>query len=153
MAGGLVVAAWYLRRRRLPLAQVLDAAAPGLLLGVAIAAAGALLAGRNPGAPSEVPWAIVLWGVRRHPSQVYEALAVLGALGMALAVLGTPAATRDGRTYLAGRVRAQSLAGGAVSGGECAPRRRISARAGRGAGGGARRALVVGAEGGNPDPR
>ncbi|MGE5602265.1 MAG: prolipoprotein diacylglyceryl transferase [Nitrososphaerales archaeon] len=81
---GLAVAGWYLYRRRLPLVILLDAFAPGLLVGLAIANIGALLAGRNPGAPTDLPWAVVLWGVRRHPVQVYEAL---GLLAVALFVL------------------------------------------------------------------
>jgi phosphatidylglycerol:prolipoprotein diacylglycerol transferase len=67
-------AGWYIYRHRLPLLRWLDAFAPGLLGGLAIAAIGALLAGRNPGAPAELPWSVTLWGVRRHPVQIYEAI-------------------------------------------------------------------------------
>ncbi len=80
----LVVASCYLYRQRLPLARVLDAAAPGALAGAAVASLGALLAGRAYGAPADLPWTVNLWGVARHPSQVYEALA---ALAVALLVL------------------------------------------------------------------
>lgn len=80
----VAVAGWYIYRRRLPLWTMLDAFAPGLLVGLAIAATGALLAGRNAGAPADLPWAIDLWGVRRHPVQAYEAL---GFLAVACAVL------------------------------------------------------------------
>ncbi len=73
----LAVAGWYIYRRRLPLAALLDACAPGLLVGGAVAGIGALLAGRAYGAPTDLPWAVELWGVARHPSQVYEALAAL----------------------------------------------------------------------------
>jgi phosphatidylglycerol---prolipoprotein diacylglyceryl transferase len=78
---GLAVAGWYIYRRRLPLITMLDALAPGLLVGLAIAAVGALLTGRNPGAPADLPWSIMLWGVRRHPVQLYEALGLL-AVGL-----------------------------------------------------------------------
>lgn len=85
--GALVVIGWYIYRRRLPLATMLDAFAPGLLAGVAIAQVGALLDGRNLGAPANLPWTLNLWGVMRHPSQIYEALAalvVLLAIGLLL---------------------------------------------------------------------
>ena len=65
---------------------MLDAAAPGVLTGIAIADLGALLAGLNPGtpAPQGLPWAVNLWGVARHPSQAYEALAALAVAGLIL---------------------------------------------------------------------
>ncbi len=87
VAGALLVAAWYMRRYRLPTARVFDAALPGFLLAAAIADAGALLAGQDVGAPARLPWAIELWGVPRHPSQVYEALAALLVLGIVLGIL------------------------------------------------------------------
>lgn len=77
LAAALIVAGWYVYRRRLPLAALLDACAPGLLAGVAVGAIGALLAGRAYGAPADLPWSVNLWGVARHPSQAYEALAAL----------------------------------------------------------------------------
>jgi phosphatidylglycerol:prolipoprotein diacylglycerol transferase len=76
---GLTVAGLYIYRLRLPLIAMLDAFAPGLLVGLAIAAAGAFLAGRSPGAASSLPWAVEQWGVQRHPVQLYEGLA-LGAV-------------------------------------------------------------------------
>ncbi len=87
----LIVAGWYLYRRRLLLAPVLDAFAPGLLIGLAIAAIGALLTGRNPGAPADLPWSVILWGVRRHPVQIYEALGLL-----AVAVFGLRGVRSEG---------------------------------------------------------
>lgn len=74
LIAGLAVAGWYVYKHRLPLVPLLDAFAPGLLIGLAIADIGALLAGRNPGAPADLPWSVTLWGVRRHPVQIYEAL-------------------------------------------------------------------------------
>lgn len=70
----LAVAGWYIYRHRLPLLSLLDAFGPGLLVGLAIADVGALFAGRNPGAPAVLPWSVTLWGVRRHPVQLYEAI-------------------------------------------------------------------------------
>jgi phosphatidylglycerol:prolipoprotein diacylglycerol transferase len=83
----LAVAGWYVYRHRLSLAKVLDAFAPGVLVGIAIADVGALLAGLVPGAPANLPWAVDLWGVARHPSQVYEALAALAVAGLVLRMI------------------------------------------------------------------
>jgi len=82
----LAVAGWYMVRHRLPLVKVLDAIAPGILVGIAIVDVAALLTGRNAGlpAPQGVPWAVSLWGVPRHPVQLYEALAALAVAGLAL---------------------------------------------------------------------
>lgn len=77
----LAVTGWYIYRHHLPLVPFLDALAPGLLVGLAVAAVGALLTGRNPGAPADLPWSVTLWGVRRHPVQLYEALGLL-AVGL-----------------------------------------------------------------------
>lgn len=74
---GLAVAGLYVYRHRLSLLAMLDAFAPGLLAGLAVAAVGAFLAGRNPGAASTLPWAVEQWGMRRHPVQLYEAIALL----------------------------------------------------------------------------
>lgn len=83
----LAVAAWYVHRHRLPLVKVLDALAPGVLVGIAIADVAALLAGRNAGAPSTLPWAVNLWGVARHPVQIYEALAALAVAALVLRMI------------------------------------------------------------------
>jgi phosphatidylglycerol:prolipoprotein diacylglycerol transferase len=72
--GALAAAGWYIYRRRLPLLRLLDAFAPGLLVGLAIASLGGLLTGRNPGAPADLHCSVMLWGVRRHPVQLYEAI-------------------------------------------------------------------------------
>jgi phosphatidylglycerol:prolipoprotein diacylglycerol transferase len=84
MIAALAVAGWYVYRHRLSLVKVLDALAPGVLVGIAIVDLGALLAGLNPGAPAHLPWAVSLWGVARHPSQAYEALAVLAVTGLVI---------------------------------------------------------------------
>ncbi len=83
----LAVAGWYIYRRRLSFAKMLDAIAPGLLTGVSVAMIGALLAGRAYGAPTDLPWAVHLWGVTRHPSQAYEAFAALAVAGLTLRMI------------------------------------------------------------------
>jgi phosphatidylglycerol:prolipoprotein diacylglycerol transferase len=84
LAGALLVLAFYVWRLRLPPLQVADALAPGVLLGLAIAALGGFLAGRSLGVPSEVPWAMEAFGVRRHPVALYMALATLAWLAVVL---------------------------------------------------------------------
>lgn len=80
-AGGLAAALLgglaYLWRKHIPLWPALDAltgllAVLGVALGLSHLASGAAF-----GAPAQVPWAIELWGAKRHPSQVYETLAAL----------------------------------------------------------------------------
>lgn len=80
LIGAAAAVAFYVWRRRLPALPLADAAAPGVLLGVVVAGWGAFLAGRLLGAASDLPWALVLFGVRRHPVALYEALAGLALL-------------------------------------------------------------------------
>jgi phosphatidylglycerol:prolipoprotein diacylglycerol transferase len=99
IVAAVAVAGWYVYRRRLPLAAMLDAFAPGLLCGLAVAAAGALLTGRNPGAPASLPWSVTLWGVERHPIQIYEMVALIAVAAYVLRLIrlgsrgGAPALT------------------------------------------------------------
>lgn len=77
LLAALLAALFYMRARRLPFWPTLDASVTLLaILGVAIGLAN-LASGDGFGAPAGVPWAIVLWGEPRHPSQVYETLAAL----------------------------------------------------------------------------
>ena len=97
-AGGLISAALagaiYLRRRKLPAWNVLDALTPlfaALFVGAGLAN---LASGNGFGLPADLPWAIDLWGARRHPSQVYETLAALLVLGWAMGARPQPAGQR-----------------------------------------------------------
>ncbi len=82
LIGGALVAWIYGRRRGWHLAQIADAAAPGLALGYAIAMIGALLYGLNYGRPAHVPWAVMLFGEPRHPTQLYLAAAGVVVYGI-----------------------------------------------------------------------
>ena len=97
---GLIAAGWYIHRHKLPWATVLDAAAPGALAGLIIANLGALLAGNDVGAPANLPWAVDLWGVSRHPVQLYAALGELITLVVVLHALRKP--SRPGTAALLG---------------------------------------------------
>jgi phosphatidylglycerol:prolipoprotein diacylglycerol transferase len=84
LIGALGMAAIYLYRHHLPAVRMLDILAPGLVLALAIAALGAFLAGRDLGTLSDLPWAVELFGVRRHPVALYQALALMLLLGLLL---------------------------------------------------------------------
>lgn len=87
--GGLLAGAVALWRRGLKVGPVLDAAAPGLLLGQAIGRIGCLVTGDAVGAPTSLPWGVVYtnpaatvpqFGVAYQPAFAYEALWDLAAL-------------------------------------------------------------------------
>ena len=79
---GASAAAFYLRRHRPPALLLLDALAPALALMFAFVSLADLSAGTAYGMVSDLPWAIELWGARRHPTQLYELLAALATLGL-----------------------------------------------------------------------
>ncbi|MGH2537264.1 MAG: prolipoprotein diacylglyceryl transferase family protein, partial [Candidatus Promineifilaceae bacterium] len=68
----LLAAAFGLRAARLPATAALDAAAPALLVGLLALSLADFLAGPGYGSESSLPWAVSLFGIRRHPVQVYE---------------------------------------------------------------------------------
>ena len=99
--GGLLLAMpvcwWYIRRTGLPLWTTCDLFAPGIALAQGVGRMGCLLAGCCYGQPTEAPWGITFTstlaaanvgtplGIALHPTQVYEAVAVLLILGVLLA--------------------------------------------------------------------
>jgi phosphatidylglycerol:prolipoprotein diacylglycerol transferase len=84
LIGAAAMAAIYLYRHHLSVVRMLDILAPGVVLALIIASLGAFLAGRDLGTLSELPWAVELFGVRRHPAALYQALALSGLLGLLL---------------------------------------------------------------------
>jgi phosphatidylglycerol:prolipoprotein diacylglycerol transferase len=95
---GILAGVAYIQRRRVPLLPLLDALAPGILAAIAIIAFGQFLSGDAYGTPTDLPWAVFLWGEWRHPVQVYDALAALGGL----LVIGRTHGAREGGVALAG---------------------------------------------------
>jgi prolipoprotein diacylglyceryltransferase len=71
---GMLAAVIYAQRRHLPLWATLDALAPGLAVFAVAYGFTNLASGDGFGAPSDLPWAIELWGAHRHPTQIYEIL-------------------------------------------------------------------------------
>jgi prolipoprotein diacylglyceryltransferase len=78
---GLVVLI-YLLHHKVALGHFFDAAAFGLALVVIIGNVGALLGGMALGATSNLPWAIEIAGIARHPVQLYEAITGAVILGV-----------------------------------------------------------------------
>lgn len=99
--GGVAGAALYAWRASVSLAPLLDAAAPGFLLGQAIGRIGDLINGEHRGLPTDVPWAVTYVhpntpadpGVPVHPAVGYELLWDVGAAGATVWLLrrGAPA--------------------------------------------------------------
>lgn len=81
---GLIVAAVYLSRRRLPVWPTLDALTPGMAVFAVAVGLAHLSSGDAFGSVTDLPWAIELWGARRHPTQIYELILALGALAVVL---------------------------------------------------------------------
>lgn len=79
---GAATAALYLRRYRRSTPILLDALAPALALLLAFISLANLSSGSAYGVTSDLPWAIELWGARRHPTQIYELIAALAILAL-----------------------------------------------------------------------
>lgn len=79
---GALAAYGFVQRKRIPLAPLLDALAPGAFAAIAIFSLGQFLSGDAYGTPSNLPWAVFMWGEARHPVQLYDALCAL--LGLVL---------------------------------------------------------------------
>jgi phosphatidylglycerol---prolipoprotein diacylglyceryl transferase len=77
---GFVIAGLYGLRKHIPGLPALDALTSSLAVFAISFHLAQLASGDGFGAPSNLPWAIELWGVRRQPTQIYEALAAIGIL-------------------------------------------------------------------------
>lgn len=88
LIAALLVAAWYIRRKRLPGRRAADVCAPAVALGHAIGRLGCFAAGCCWGVETHLPWAVTFTnrtshelfgtplGRPLHPAQLYESLAV-----------------------------------------------------------------------------
>lgn len=77
---GVAAAFFYGRHRELPSASTLDAVAPGLLVALIAISLADFLAGPGYGEQADLSWSISLFGIRRHPVQLYEIAAGATAL-------------------------------------------------------------------------
>jgi len=80
VAAGVVSALIYGQRKALPVWPTLDALTPGAALFAVFVHLSQLASGDGFGAPANLPWAIELWGERRHPAQLYALAASLAIL-------------------------------------------------------------------------
>jgi phosphatidylglycerol:prolipoprotein diacylglycerol transferase len=97
LAAALLFALVYGQRKGMDPLPTLDALTPflaSLTLGVALSQ---LASGAAYGLPSDLPWAIELWGASRHPSQAYDAIAAALILW---SVLRGSGAAKPGQTFL-----------------------------------------------------
>jgi phosphatidylglycerol:prolipoprotein diacylglycerol transferase len=70
------------QRKNMDFLNVLDTLSPGFaIMGVTVGLSH-LAGGTAFGLPSNVPWAIELWDVKRHPSQIYTIISNLLILGL-----------------------------------------------------------------------
>jgi phosphatidylglycerol---prolipoprotein diacylglyceryl transferase len=81
---GVVAALVYGARKSLPFWPTLDALTPGAALLAVFVHLSQLASGDAFGAPTDLPWAIELWGERRHPAQLYALAASIAILGFVL---------------------------------------------------------------------
>jgi phosphatidylglycerol:prolipoprotein diacylglycerol transferase len=79
---GVAAAFFYGRYKRLPLWPTLDALTPGLLTAIITISLADFLAGPGYGTLTNMPWGISVFGIRRHPVQLYEIFLGLAALAV-----------------------------------------------------------------------
>jgi phosphatidylglycerol---prolipoprotein diacylglyceryl transferase len=84
---GVLVGAIYAGRKKMLGARWLDALTPGAALLLAAVSLSNLFSGEAYGTPTTLPWAIELWDMERHPTQIYEMLAMLAILFVLLVAL------------------------------------------------------------------
>jgi phosphatidylglycerol:prolipoprotein diacylglycerol transferase len=99
IASAILVMSAFVFFTRMPFRRTLDALAPPLALGFAIASLGAFAGGSNFGTPTNLPWAVTytsrlasLWngaplGTPLHPVQLYAAIAELCIFALLLAMI------------------------------------------------------------------
>lgn len=85
----LVTISLYIYNTKIPVRPFLDTLTPGMVVladGLALAD---LASGNGYGLPTQLPWAIRLWGDLRHPTQIYDLIAVV-MIGILLWRLTSP---------------------------------------------------------------
>lgn len=97
---GLTAAFFYGRARQLPPLITLDALIPGLVMAFMVVSLADFLGGPGFGEETSVFWAISLFGIRRHPVQIYEL--VIGGLALFAWWRTLPNRTFDGQLFLIG---------------------------------------------------
>lgn len=74
LLGGILAFAVYAKKRGLPLTLFLDITAPGVILAQAIGRWGNFINQEAHGGPTDLPWGIIIDGVKVHPTFLYESI-------------------------------------------------------------------------------
>lgn len=74
VVGGIIAISFGVWRYHLPARPVLDTYAPGLGILLIVIPLAFLADGSVIGKPTDLPWAIDLWGQERHPTQLYASI-------------------------------------------------------------------------------
>lgn len=102
--GGMVIggmaALGFVARRRLPFWEMADTLTPGLAVFAVALGIAHLASGDAYGATADLPWAIELWGARRHPTQLYEIVAAVLVLFFVWRGLKSRSTARPGSSFL-----------------------------------------------------
>lgn len=87
--GGLIAAifvAWiYCKRKRISILEILDIVAPSIILAQAIGRWGNYINQEAHGGPTDLPWGILVDGIRVHPTFLYESIWNLAAFFVLIA--------------------------------------------------------------------
>ncbi len=84
---GMAAAVLYLRYKKVSVAAYTDALMPFFLIGWAIGRIGCLLNWDSYGSITSVPWAFLVNGESRHPTQLYETVSYLIGFGVVRSAL------------------------------------------------------------------
>ncbi len=80
MLTAFLVSLVYLQKAQLPFWRTLDALTTFFSILAVAMGFSHIASGENFGIPTTLPWAVELWGARRHPTQIYEVILSLGIL-------------------------------------------------------------------------
>lgn len=80
LVGAGIAALIYAQRKQLKFWATLDNLTPFLALMAVFIGLAHAASGQAFGSPTTLPWAIELWGARRHPSQIYETIGAIAIL-------------------------------------------------------------------------
>jgi len=99
-ACGLIFVLWYGQRQKLDFWLTLDLLTPAfatlsLFIGIAHLASGGAF-----GSEANLPWAIELWGKRRHPTQIYEIVSAAIILGIVFRLINREKNLQKGGVFL-----------------------------------------------------
>ena len=78
LIGGLVVAYIFTRIKKINFFEYIDVIMPGVILAQAIGRWGNYLNKEAHGGPTDLPWGIMVYGVKVHPTFLYESIWDLG---------------------------------------------------------------------------